>query len=76
MNCFPTLAEIKHDHEQLKKSQSFEIQNICRTCGHFQKDTDFWDVIGVCSISGLSVAGAAICSIDRWVEKKSELLLS
>lgn len=67
MNCFPTLAEIKHDHEQLKKSQSFEIQNICRTCGHFQKDTDFWDVIGVCSISGLSVAGAAVCSMDRWV---------
>lgn len=70
MNCFPTLAEIKHDHEQLKKSQSFEIQKICRTCGHFQKDTDFWDVIGVCSISGLSVAGAAICSVNGWVEKK------
>lgn len=62
-----TLSEIEHQKRELRKVRVFEVQ-VCRTCGHFQKDTDFWDVIGVCSISGLSVAGAAICSIDRWVE--------
>jgi hypothetical protein len=71
MNCFPTMSEIEKQKEDLRKSKEFEMQ-VCRTCGHFQKDTDFWDVIGVCSISGLSVAGAAVCSIDRWVEKKNK----
>lgn len=71
MNCFPTMSEIEKQKEDLRKSKEFEMQ-VCRTCGYFQKDTDFWDVIGVCSISGLSVAGAAVCSMDRWVKTNAK----
>ena len=69
MNCFPTLAEIKHDHEQLKKAQSFEIQNICRTCDHFKKD-DWGDLVGFCDVKKLTVSGVSICSVGAWVAKK------
>ena len=36
-----TLSEIEHQKRELRKVRVFEVQ-VCRTCGHFQKDTDFW----------------------------------
>ena len=68
MNCFPTMAEIQRDHAELKKAQSFEIQNICRTCDHFKKD-EWGDLIGYCDVKKLNVSGVSICSILAWVAK-------
>ena len=69
INCLNTLEDIRRDQEELRKSRVFEIQNICRTCGHFKKD-EWGELVGYCEVKKLSVSGVSICSVNSWTGKK------
>ena len=68
-----TLSEIEHQKRELRKVRVFEVQ-VCRTCGHFQKDTDFCDVIGVSVVETIfqrlqvGAVGRSPDDLDRKVE--------
>jgi len=66
MNCYPTLAEIAAQKEELRKSKEFTIER-CISCKNFQPD---WEgLVGYCEVKKLWVCGVAICSVGKWVKK-------